>query len=213
MLGATLSAVVLFAVAVGNSQVPSAQSPEVRGHLSAPRIKPLEEPEWSAAQKEVVKPGVSNTIKTCLYNLEMCRHFQPFVSYFVDPSTLPSHDKEVLVLRTAWLCKADYEWNAHVRRGKSAGMNDAYIAAIIEGPQSSKLNSSDMVLVRMADELHSHQFVSDATWNSLVKMYETPQVLEAVFTVGQYTLLAMYQKSMGIPNNGRGPFIDLPIGQ
>jgi alkylhydroperoxidase family enzyme len=180
--------------------------------LSAPRIAPLEENEWSAAQREFLQPGVSrsNNVKTCLYNLELCRRYVPFMTYFVDPSALTLHDKEVLVLRTAWLCKADYIWNAHVTRAKDAGMTDGDIAAIVEGPQSRRLNRRDAILVRAADQLHAAQFVSDSTWKSLEGMYGRPQLLEAVFIVGQYTLLAMYQKSIGIPIAGPGPVNELP---
>ena len=195
----------VFAGATGSSQAPSAlPSAESRGKLTTPRIKPLEEHEWTAAQREFLKPGVSrsNNIKTCLYNLEMCRRYAPFLSYFVDPSTLSLHDKEVLVLRTAWLCKADFIWNAHVRRGKTAGMTDADIAAIVEGPQSRKLGNRETVLIRAVDELHSTQFITDATWKSLAAMYDTPQLLETVFIVGQYQALAMFQKSVGVPITG-----------
>jgi alkylhydroperoxidase family enzyme len=214
-IGATLSAVLLVAVAIGHSQAPSALSPESRGKLSAPRIKPVEESEWSAAHKEFLKPGVSrsNNVKTCLYNLELCRRYAPFMSYFVDESTLTLRDKEVLVLRTAFLCKADYIWNAHVTRAKGAGMSDADIAAIVEGAKSRRLSGRDAVLVRAADELHANQFVSDATWKSLEGMYQKPQLLEAVFIVGQYTMLAMYQKSIGVPIAGSGPVNELPIVQ
>ncbi len=207
--GSTLFAFLLcafvFAGATGSSQAPSAlPSAESRGKLTTPRIKPLEEHEWTAAQREFLKPGVSrsNNIKTCLYNLEMCRRYAPFLSYFVDPSTLSLHDKEVLVLRTAWLCKADFIWNAHVRRGKTAGMTDADIAAIVEGPQSRKLGNRETVLIRAVDELHSTQFITDATWKSLAAMYDTPQLLETVFIVGQYQALAMFQKSVGVPITG-----------
>jgi len=204
-LCALLLCAFVFAGAIGHSQAPSAvPTGESRGKLTTPRIRPLEEHEWTAAQREFLKPGVSrsNNIKTCLYNLEMCRRYAPFLSYFVDPSTLSLHDKEVLVLRTAWLCKADFIWNAHVRRGKTAGMTDADIAAIVEGPQSRKLGNRETVLIRAVDELHSTQFITDATWKSLAAMYDTPQLLETVFIVGQYQALAMFQKSVGVPITG-----------
>ena len=192
----------VFAGALAHSQAPSTlplSGPT--GKLATPRIKPLEEPDMSAAQREFFKSGVStsNNIKTCLYNLEMCRRYAPFLNYFVDDSKLSLRDKEVLVLRTAWLCKADFIWNAHVRRGRKAGLSDADIAAIVDGAQSKKLSNHDIALVRAVDELHSSQFVTDATWKSLAGMYDTAQLLETVFIVGQYHLLAMYQKSVGVP--------------
>jgi alkylhydroperoxidase family enzyme len=195
----------VFAGAIGNSQAPSAVPPaESRGKLTTPRIKPLEEREMSPAQQEFFKSGVStsNNIKTCLYNLEMCRRYAPFLSYFVDTSKLSLRDKEVLVLRTAWLSKADFIWNAHVRRARTAGLTDADIAAIVEGSQSKKLGNRETTLIRAVDELHASQFITDATWKSLTGMYDTAQLLETVFIVGQYHLLAMYQKSVGIPIAG-----------
>jgi len=210
-LFALLVCAFVFAAAIGNSQAPSTVSPAVsRSKLTTPRIKPLEEKEMSPAQREFFKSGAStsNNIKTCLYNLEMCRRYAPFLSYFVDTSALSLRDKEVLVLRTAWLCKADFIWNAHVRRARTAGLTDADISAIVEGSQSRKLGNRETVLIRAVDELHASQFITDATWKSLAAMYETPQLLETVFIVGQYHLLAMYQKSVGIPITGE--VIELP---
>src|SRR5262249_46933137 len=176
----------ISAAAIGPSQAPSTvplgASSTTTGRLAVPRIKPLEEPEMSPAQREFFKSGVStsNNIKTCLYNLEMCRRYAPFLSYFVDESTLSLRDKEVLVLRTAWLCKADFIWNAHVRRGKKAGLTDADISAIVEGAPSKKLGNRETALIRAVDELHSTQFITDGTWKSLAAMYDKPQLLETV---------------------------------
>ena len=202
LLFAFLVCAFVFAAAIGNSQAPSTVPRGVStGRLTTPRIQPLEEQEMSPAQREFFKSGVStsNNIKTCLYNLEMCRRYAPFLSYFVDTSALSLRDKEVLVLRTAWLCKADFIWNAHVRRGKKAGLSDTEISAIVEGSQSKKLGSRESTLIRAVDELHSAQFITDGTWKSLEAIYDKPQLLETVFIVGQYHLLAMYQKSVGIP--------------
>jgi len=210
-LCALLLCAFVFAGAIGHSQAPSTVPPGgATGKLAAPRIKPLEERDMSPAQREFFKSGgsTSNNIKTCLYNLEMCRRYAPFLSYFVDTSTLSLRDKEVLVLRTAWLCKADFIWNAHVRRARTAGLTDADISAIVEGSRSRKLGNRETALIRAVDELHSSQFITDATWKSLEGMYDTPQLLETVFIVGQYHLLAMYQKSVGVPITGEA--IPLP---
>jgi 4-carboxymuconolactone decarboxylase len=178
--------------------------------LAEPRIKPLNEPEWSAEQKDFLKPGVSrsNNVKTCLHNLELCRNFVPFMSYFVGPSTLSDHDKEVLILRTAWLCKGGFVWNAHVRRAKALGMTDDDMARIVTGDKASGLSSHDALLVRAVDELYANQFIGDPTWKSLSATFKVPQLLEVVFIVGQYQLLAMYQKTVGIPIDG--PVTELP---
>ena len=53
-------------------------------------------------------------------------------------------------------------------------------------------------LLRAADELHADALVSDATWNALAERYDRRQLMEAVFTVGQYNMVAMYLNSLGV---------------
>lgn len=43
------------------------------------------------------------------------------------------------------------------------------------------------------------QFIADATWNGLAKIYNTKQMLDLIFTVGNYHLNAMYTNSVGMP--------------
>ena len=39
---------------------------------------------------------------------------------------------------------------------------------------------------------------SDATWAALAERYDRRQLMEAIFTVGQYNLVAMYLNSLGV---------------
>jgi len=48
------------------------------------------------------------------------------------------------------------------------------------------------------DELHNDAFISDATWAQLMKKYDNKQVMDLIFTVGQYNMLSMALNSMGV---------------
>ena len=48
------------------------------------------------------------------------------------------------------------------------------------------------------DELHDDAFISDATWDGLTKRYNTNQMFDLVFTVGQYTMVSMALNSFGV---------------
>jgi alkylhydroperoxidase family enzyme len=48
------------------------------------------------------------------------------------------------------------------------------------------------------DELHSQALVSDATWAALSKQYNVQQMMDYVFTVGQYNLVSMALNSLGV---------------
>ena len=51
----------------------------------------------------------------------------------------------------------------------------------------------------MADDLFENSVVSDETWETLAKHYSTEQLMDAVFTVGQYNLVSWALNSFGVP--------------
>ena len=53
-------------------------------------------------------------------------------------------------------------------------------------------------LAKAAEELVREHCISDATWAVLAERYTTKQLIELVFMVANYTLLAMVNNSLGI---------------
>ena len=48
------------------------------------------------------------------------------------------------------------------------------------------------------DELKADTHLSDAVWTGLSAYYDTRQIMDVVFTVGQYNMLAMALNSLGV---------------
>ena len=115
-----------------------------------------------------------------------------------DTSTLVPRERELLILRIGWLCQAEYEWGQHVVFGKGAGLTDEEIARIKEGPDAEGWDPFDAALLRAADELHADALISDATWASLGERYNTQQLMDVVFTVGQYNMVSMALNTFGV---------------
>jgi 4-carboxymuconolactone decarboxylase len=180
-----------------------AQTQQNAQRVSHARIRPLEASEWTA-HREMLGPmnregQTLNVFKTCLRNLDLCRAWMPFALYLLsEKSTLPSREKELLILRTSWLCRADYDWAHHVPRAKEAGLTDEEIQRIPKGPDARGWGRFDVLLLRAADELHSDQFIEDATWKGLADRYDERQLMDTVFTVGQYTMVSMFLNSAGV---------------
>jgi alkylhydroperoxidase family enzyme len=57
---------------------------------------------------------------------------------------------------------------------------------------------AEAALLRAVDDLHGDQFIGDATWQRLSKHYDTRQVIDLVFAVGQYTMVSMALNSFGV---------------
>ena len=155
-------------------------------HLTAPRVEPGD-----------TTPGGSEMRRLCPNRLDVCQKYWAYTTYFVDGYTIPFRDKEILILRTAWLSRGDYIWGRHYVRGKESGLTDDEISKITEGPGASGWSTFDATLLRAADELHTSRFVSDATWNALAERYSEDQRREVILIVGDYTQLAMFQNSLG----------------
>jgi len=50
-----------------------------------------------------------------------------------------------------------------------------------------------------ADELHTRQDFSDATWSKLRERWSDAELVEIPFVVGHYTMLSMVANATGVP--------------
>src|SRR5579872_783436 len=125
---------------------------------SQPRLTPLEEPEWSAEQREIIAPmhrdgRIFNIFKTLIRHPKLLKRWLPFANHILGKSTLSPREREILILRVGWKCEAPYEWAQHVVIGKRAGLQDLEIERIKEGAGAPGWTTSEAALLNAADEL------------------------------------------------------------
>lgn len=171
--------------------------------LKQPRIAPVPREEWTEGQQELLAPlersrRPYNVFTTLANHPELFRDWLTFASHVLRRSTLPGRERELLILRIGWLCRSEYEWAQHVRIGKQEGLTDDDIRRIAEGPAAADLPELDRWLLTAVDELHADAMIGDATWQALSAVYDTRQLMDLVFTVGQYNLVSMALNSFGV---------------
>ncbi len=173
--------------------------------LSEPRIPPLDKSKWDKDVKErierrnEVRDGpVPNIITTIANHSKLFKRWSVFANHVLQKSSLPPRDREILILRIGWLCRAEYEWGHHVVIGKEASLTDEEIRRITEGPDVEGWDPFDATLLRAVDELYVDSFIGDATWGALAKKYSTHQLLDVIFTVGQYNIVCMALNTLGV---------------
>lgn len=103
---------------------------------------------------------------------------------------LPRRDHELLALRTAHNCRSEFEWVEHASFARRAGLTDAEIDAIASGSDGG-WTERERLLLAAADELHAESSISRTTWSALVQHCTTAELVEAIYVVGQYTMLSM----------------------
>lgn len=175
----------------------------LRPRPRTPRISPLTPESASTEQLQLMeglkrKGKVWNVFATFCQHTLLAKFWLPFATYVLRDNTVPPREREILILRIGWLCQSEYEWAQHVRIGKRTGLTADEIRGISEGAGSARLSESDRLLVRATDELHDDACLSDATWEALRAVYSQNQMIDLVFTVGQYNLVSMALNSFGV---------------
>jgi 4-carboxymuconolactone decarboxylase len=171
--------------------------------LDKPRIPPLEPAAWSAQVADIMQPFVAagadhNVFRTLANHPDLLRRWLVFANHVLFKSTLPARERELVILRIGHLCRAGYEWAQHVFIAREAGLDEAGIASARNGPESPGISVLDRLLLQATDELHADAFITDATWAALSDHLDTQQLVDLVFTVGQYNLVSMALNSFGV---------------
>src|SRR5262249_61408959 len=104
----------------------------------------------------------------------------------------------VLTRALVWLCRAESGGAQDVGLGGREKLTDDEIRRIGEGPDAPGWSSLDRALLRATDELHGDACVSDATWAELAEHLNERQLMDVVFTVGNYNLVSMALNSFGV---------------
>ena len=173
--------------------------------LSKPRLQPLSREDWSPETQEVMarfdrpgSPAAANIFQTLAHHPELLKRWTVFGNHVLFKSSLPPRERELVILRVGWLCRAEYEWAQHVVIGKREGVTEKDIENVAAGPDAAGIDPFDATLLRAVDELHDDSIVGDETWRALTERYNVEQLLDLVFTVGQYTLVSMALNTLGV---------------
>ena len=156
-----------------------------------PRLQPRPRTDWDDETRGLLGERTLNIFATLAHHPKLMKRWLVFGNHVLAKSTLPARDRELLILRTGWNCRAPYEWGQHVAIARDVGIGDEEIGRVAAGPDANGWSAADAALLRAADELHATQAIADATYAALAARYDAQGLLDIVFTVGQYTLVSM----------------------
>ncbi len=173
--------------------------------LQNPRIRALAPEEWNDEAKDALAPigragamPALNIFRTLANHPKLAKRWMVFANHILAKNTLPPREREILILRIGWLCRAEYEWAQHVVIGKREGLTDDEIRRIGIGADASGWSELERALLRATDELWNDAMVGEATWRELARFLNSEQLMDVVFTVGQYNLVSMALNSFGV---------------
>ena len=181
-----------------------------------PRVAPLPPEKWPKEMGEALaalrppdprhplplrrddRPKALNALGTLARHPALIRAFNTFNGHVQFATTLSPRQRELLVLRVACVRRCTYEWEQHVVLAGDAGLSSDEIARVADGPDAPGWSPLERAMLAAVDELVRDATVADDTWAALAAELDEQQLLDLVFTVGAYEVLAMAFRSLGV---------------
>jgi alkylhydroperoxidase family enzyme len=158
----------------------------------------IENPRLPFPPRDPSRPKGLNALGMLALHPELATAYHRFNAHILFNTRLTQRQREMLVLRVAHRRNATYEWTQHVVLAGDADLGDEDVARIVEGPDAPGWAPLDAALLRATDELLDDALISDTTWADLSAELGVEQLLDVIFTVGAYDVLAMAFRSFGV---------------
>jgi 4-carboxymuconolactone decarboxylase len=172
--------------------------------LFPPAQDQMSEAQQRAAEEIIGKRGrLSGPLGLWLHVPEMARRIAPVGGFLLQDGKLPAAQREIAILVTARFWQSEYEWYAHARLAREAGVAPAVIDTILTGKRPA-LAGAEAVVYDVAVSLHETHRIAEPLYRQAVATIGEPLVVELVALLGYYTLVSM----------GLNAFqVDLPPGE
>ena len=179
-------------------------------HRLGPRIAPATRAELSPENVARIEasvaagvPGIS--ADNAFWNLG--RHERLFKGYCAFAVRLfnglvPARDRELMILRTALVCRSDYEWGQHRVVAEHIGALTAEEITKTVDLEWEGWNAHERSLLCAVDELNDDARLQDATWETLAESYGEGQMVEVLMLIGFYHMLAFTVNTVGVQLEG-----------
>jgi alkylhydroperoxidase family enzyme len=169
----------------------------------SPRIPPLPAGEWNDFLQRLLEasPGGRerplNIFTTLARSPDVFRRWIGFGASLLQ-GTIGDRERELVILRVAYLTESEYEWAQHVPMARAAGVTEAEVEALLMARERYEWPHADDVLLRVADELDFLGFLEDETWDGAHAVLGDAGMIELLMLVGQYQMVAMILRTLRI---------------
>lgn len=160
----------------------------------------------SVTQREVadaITSGPRGALKgpflALIHNPELASRVQALGEHLRYGTGLSSQLVEIAVLIAARRWSCDYEWAAHARIAKEAGLAAEIIDALAVGARPVHLDAEESVIYDFAWQTVWDGTPDDAAFESLAGRFGLASALDVLAVCGYYTMLAFVLNAAGLP--------------
>ena len=166
--------------------------------MNTQRFHPLSDNEMTPEQRRVAqvlidgpRRGLPGPFHALLRSPELADRVRQLGDYIRFSNSLPPNLCELIILLVARYWSAQFEWHAHRRLSREAGLDPSVADAIAEGRRPGVLSPDESLVYDFCGELLANKDVSDATYAAAISRFAERGVIDMVGTVGYFGLVAM----------------------
>jgi alkylhydroperoxidase family enzyme len=113
-------------------------------------------------------------------------------------SGLTPRARELVILRSAFQRKSQYEWHQHVRIARGEGLTNADINGVRDWQNSKQFSADEQVLLAYVDALASDPRPSDQAFEALARERTPGEVLGVTYLITLYFQLARIMAALDL---------------
>jgi 4-carboxymuconolactone decarboxylase len=162
------------------------------------RFAPLSYPSMTPAQKKMFenlisgeRRGAAGPFNVLLRSPDMGDLAQQFGASMRFHSSMPRKLNEFAIIITARHWTSHYEWYAHRRAARDAGLNEAIITAVATGKRPAGMDADEEVVYTFCTEMLTTKQVSDKTFQVTKNKFGERGVVDLIGVMGYYQLVSM----------------------
>ena len=171
-----------------------------------PRIPELLPADMTPAQRAVAEEltsgphgGIRGPHGIWLRVPELAKRARSLSEFIRFQSGLPKRLLELSILVGGRFWQAEFEFYAHAKLGRQAGLDEAIIRAIAERRRPTFSEPNDAIVYDLCTELFETRRVGDATYDKAVAALGLQAVIEIVATVGYYSMVSLTLNAFAVP--------------
>jgi 4-carboxymuconolactone decarboxylase len=137
------------------------------------------------------RKGATGPFNALLRSPEVADRVQKVGEYVRFQSSIPPALNELAILITGRFWGAQFEYWAHSRLARAAGLDDAIIVAIAEGRRPAALSDDERIVYDFCTELFRDRAVSDSSFKGARDRFGEQGVIDLIAASGYYSIVSM----------------------
>jgi len=168
----------------------------------APEVRPLADDIL-----RVSSAGLGGPYNALLRSPEMARRAFDFLDYLRFKTSVNLRLNELAILIQARIANAQYEWWAHERIARKAGLSDAVMRDLQQCQRPQSMQDDERLVYDYCVQLSLNHRVPDDLWQEAVAQMGEQAVVDLTVLSGTYVMVSMLLNAtqVGIPDGSTEP--------